>query len=41
MVGAPGLGQDNERILVDILRGYPPPRIRALVDAGVVADSPQ
>ena len=40
MAGAPGLGQDNEQILADIL-GYPPPRIRALVDAGVVADSPQ
>jgi crotonobetainyl-CoA:carnitine CoA-transferase CaiB-like acyl-CoA transferase len=40
MAGAPGLGQDNEHILADIL-GYSPQRIRELVDAGVVADSPQ
>jgi benzylsuccinate CoA-transferase BbsF subunit len=40
MVGAPGLGQDNERVLVDIL-GYPPDRVRELKAAGVVADSPE
>jgi crotonobetainyl-CoA:carnitine CoA-transferase CaiB-like acyl-CoA transferase len=40
MVGAPGLGQDNERVLVDIL-GYAPDRVRDLMAAGVFANSPE
>ncbi len=39
MVGAPGLGQDNERVLVEIL-GYPPDRVRELLAAGVSRPHP-
>ncbi len=40
MVGSPGLGQDNERVLVDIL-GYRPERVRELEAGGVLATTPE
>jgi crotonobetainyl-CoA:carnitine CoA-transferase CaiB-like acyl-CoA transferase len=39
MRGAPGLGEDNERILVDIL-GYTPERVRELSDADTLSTTP-
>jgi crotonobetainyl-CoA:carnitine CoA-transferase CaiB-like acyl-CoA transferase len=39
MRGAPGLGADNERILVDTL-GYPPERVAELYEEKVIATSP-
>ena len=40
MRSSPGLGQDNEHILVDIL-GYSPERVRELTDLGVLATTPE
>jgi crotonobetainyl-CoA:carnitine CoA-transferase CaiB-like acyl-CoA transferase len=39
MRGAPGLGEDNERILVDVL-GYSPERVRELSDAETLSTTP-
>ncbi|MBO0728817.1 MAG: CoA transferase [Acidimicrobiaceae bacterium] len=40
MRGAPGLGQDNERVLVEIL-GYAPERVRDLLATDIFATSPE